>query len=167
MSNKAVKKLTPEVLHKVRRKLDELIKILEPCLISFPPSEKHASGKTGEELIPFLKMSNELAVEYPDLFPAFIKTASFREEFLTTSELWELLAKINQVRDLVSDAEMMSGEKTLETAMAFYDTVKMAARRDIPGARIIFEELKPAFLSGCRGPGKKKQKKNYRQPELF
>ena len=160
-------KIPPKVLNEARLKLDGAVKILEPYLVLLTPSEKLSFKKAGAGLIKFLELSHGLAVESPGLFPVFIETEVFREEYFTTRELWVLANKINQFSECVSDSVMLSGSRTLEIAMAFYQTVKIAARRDIPGARIIFDDLKSALPSGAKG--RKKQAKDYdeHQPELF
>jgi len=161
-------KIPPEELCRARLKLDEATGILEPHFAVITPSERLSFKKTGPALMRFLELSHGLAVESPELFPAFIKAEVFREEYFTTRELRIIVNKIDQLRDNVCDTEILSGNRALEIAIAFYKTVKMAAMRDIPGARVIFEELKLAYPSSSRGRRKVLQAENTdRQLELF
>ena len=146
-------------------KLDELMNLLQPYLVVLTPPERLALFKMGEECFDFIKQSHELAVDYPELFPEFKKAAIFSEAFFIVHELWILIKKINHLRDIINDTEMLAGSYAFEVAMAFYNTIKIAARHDIPGAKVIYEDLKPKF------PVKKRKKakavKDKRQPELF
>ena len=167
MNNKAAIMIPPEVLRKAQVKLDEASKVLKPHLVVLTPIERLAFRKSGPELIKFLELSHSLAIESPGLFPAFLNKEAFRDEYFTTCELWILVNKINQLGEHVSDTKMLSGNRTLEIAIAFYQTVKMAARRDIPGSREIFSELKSAFPPGTKKLKKIEEKNKDRQLELF
>ena len=145
VNKRAFRKIPVDVIQIARQKLDEIINLLGPYLLTLTPGERQALVKIGDESFKFLRSSHELAVDYPDLFPAFMQAAVFKEEFSTVNELWGFISKINNLRDDINDTEMLAGNNALEFAIAFYHTVKIAARRDIPGARIIFEELKPKF----------------------
>jgi len=119
------------------------------------------------ESIKFLEVSHGIALENSELFPTFIKTAVFREEFSTAHQLWLVVNKINQLKENINDTGMLAGNYAMETALIFYQTVKIAALHDIPGARVIYEELKPAFHSRKRSLRKVKLSKSEAQPELF
>ena len=164
---RTAKKIPPDVLHGVRTKLDELIDVFEPYHAKPEADERSSFGKAGADFIKFMEMTHGLAVESPRLFPSFMDRDIFKEEFFTTHELWKLINKINQLRDNVWDTEILLGSRTLEIAIAFYQTVKMAARHDIPGAGVIFEELKPAFHSVSRKRRKPNAEECDRQLYLF
>ena len=145
--SKLINKIPPEVLYNARMKLDETMTLLEPYLVRLAPSERRTLVKMEAKSLKFLEFTHELAVEYPDLFPTFAREDVFREEFVTVRELWALGAKLELLSNRVCDAEMAAGTHTLETAEAFFQTVKIAARHDIPGARAIYEDLKLRFPS--------------------
>lgn len=151
MTNKiAIKKIPVEVLINAQKRLDEVINIVEPYVVALTPSERQTLVKIGAESIKFLELAHTFAVEYPGLFPIFRKAAVFKEEFFTVRELWTFGNKLEQLKSNVSDTEMAAGSHALETALDFSHTVKIAARHDIPGARVIYEELKPRFPSKRR-----------------
>ena len=164
MGKKSIKKIPEDVLQRIQSKLDEMIGLLKPYLVILTAEERQALAKIEKETFRFLEMSHGLAVDYPDLFPSFMKAAVFGENFSTVHELSGFIGKLNNFRDGMIDTEMLAGNYAMEFALAFYHTVKIAARRDIPGARVIFEELKLKF------PSKKHRKVSAgdpRQLELF
>jgi hypothetical protein len=164
-NERAPKKIPRTVLLEAQSKLDEVIKMLEPYLVSLNSPERQALVKIETESIGFLKISHELAFEYPELFPTFMEKSIFREGYLTTHELWLLINKINKLREGIDDTELLVGNRVLDIAIAFYNTIKIAARRDIPGAKVIYEELKPALPARKRK--RRKAVEDERQPELF
>lgn len=168
MTNKqALVKIPQEVLIDSQQILDEAIRMLGPYLVTLSPSERLLFRRAGSGLIKFLKLSHGLAVECPELFPAFMNTEVFREEYFITRELWTLINKIDQLKKCVSDTEILSGCQTFETAMSFYQMVKIAARCNIPCSRVIFDELKSALSSAGRGFKKQKHEDDEGQLELF
>ena len=172
MGKKVCKKIPEDILRAALEKLDEAKSLIDPYLVSLTTSERQALSQIGSELMKCLELSHGIAVEFPDLFPAFIKTAAFREEFFITCELRQVIGKIDELKENILDTEMLAGNHALDTALAFYNTVKIAARRDIPGAKLIYDKLKPAFRSGKQAKKKrsapaKEITYNYMQPELF
>jgi len=167
MSRRTIKNIPAKILRDAQIKLDEVLCLLKPYLVALTQGEREALIKIESESINFLEVSHGIAAENPALFPTFMKMAAFREEFSTAHELWLFISKINQLKEDISDTGMLAGNYALETALAFYHTVKIAARHDIPGARIIYEELKPAFHSRKRKLRKANTAKNKAQPELF
>ena len=141
--------------------------ILGPYLIVLSPSEKQTLSTIGEGSLKFIEMSYKIAVDNPRLLPSFMETSVFGEKFSVVRELLKFAAKLNQLKENIRDTEIAADNCGLETAFAFYNMMKIAARRDIPGARVIFEELKPAFNSRKRMVRKTKTEKNKTQPELF
>ena len=167
MIKKTIKKIPADVFKSAQLKLYELVKIFEPYLVALTHEERRVLAKNGTGSFEFVKLSHELAVEYPELFPSFIKTAIFQEEFFTAHELFIFAKKIEQLKNNLNDMEMLAGSRALDVALTFYKTVKIAARRDIPGARAIFEELKPAFPYRSRTRKKPRAAELDRQLELF
>jgi GrpB-like predicted nucleotidyltransferase (UPF0157 family) len=59
----------------------------------------------------------------------------------------------------VDDTTMVAGSEAYQFALIFYNSVKMAARQDIPGAKAIYEDLKKRF------PGHKHRSYSDTEPE--
>jgi hypothetical protein len=150
MSKKIIKKIPLETLQNAHQKLDEIENLLKPYLISLEADERHALIKMEEESYRFLELSYRLTVDCPELFPAFMKAAVFKEEYSAANELSGFFKKMDDLKNKIRDTEMLAGSHALEYAFAFYDTVKIAARRDIPGSGVIDEELKSRLPSRSR-----------------
>jgi len=151
MSKKVINRIPLSILQKAKLKLDEVMNMLRPYLVALSPSERQALVKLGAESLEFIELSYGFAAKNPELLPGFVETSIFGKDFFIAQELWSFAAKLNHMKDSIHDMEMAAGNYGLETALAFYRMIKIAARHDIPGARIIFEELKPMR------PGRRKQ----------
>ena len=143
--NQKIKKITLELLLNAQSKLDEITSLLEPCLVSLTESEKKNLCKIEAKSVEFLKVSHGMAVSNLDLFPESMDITYFGEKTALTEELWTLFNKVDILKNKIIDTNALIGNHAMENALAFYNTVKIAARRDIPGVRVVFEELKAIF----------------------
>ena len=150
MSKKVINKIPLAILHEAQLRLDEVITMLGPYRAEGPPQQ--AAVRLGPEFFEFVEFSCGLVIENPGLLPVFPEAASMGEEFSVVRELWNFDNKINQLKNYMYDIEMNAGGHVLETALAFYQMVKIAARHDLPGARLIYEELKPRRTCVRRKP---------------
>jgi len=141
-SRKTFRRIPAGVLQDGLCLLDEVQSKFEPYVVALPEAERQVVAEKGPEYFGFVELAYKFAVEYPELFPAFMETAAFNEEFSAVCEFISLGSKLNRLCHNIRNAEMAAAGTTLETALAFYQTVKIAARHDIPGARAIYEELK-------------------------
>ena len=167
MYSRIFKKISDGALKNVQETLDHVYSQLKPCLVELTPAKRRAYVKIGQESMNFLELSNKIAVYNSGLFPGFLKIELFRKEYSLTYELWKLLGKLDKLREAINDTEILAGNYALETALTLYNTIKIAARHDIPGTEVIYEELKSAYAPLKGGRQRAGTKRNARQPELF
>lgn len=84
--------------------------------------------------------------------PPYIDVAELKKDLDAYFQLkpFDTLAK--QLSDEFSDTVMMAGSEAYSVALVYYNTVKMGARMNGPGAKAIYEELRKRF----EGQGKSK-----------
>jgi hypothetical protein len=143
--SKGVKKIPSAVLVNARSKLNEAMDLLMPYLITLSPDERQTLVNMGADSVEFLEKAHDLTVKYSKLIPRLMKSSVFAEESATIRELDLLINKLKLLEDSLSDIQLIMGGDVLEIALDFYHTIKIAAMRDIPGAGVVYEELKPWF----------------------
>jgi hypothetical protein len=74
----------------------------------------------------------------------------FDTDFADAHGLWTLYNRVHQLEEGISDTQMTAGSEAFQTALVFYNSVKVAASQNISGAKAVYEELKRRF------PGKKR-----------
>jgi len=55
---------------------------------------------------------------------------------------------VNQLEQLLQNAEdtmLLAGSETYIAALSFYNSVRDAAKRDVPGAKAVYDDLKVRF----------------------
>ena len=150
MGKTIITKIPLPVLKNARQKLDEMMDMLAPYLVTLSQAERQTLVEMRADYFKFIEASYGLAIENPEMLPGFFETMTFGEDFSIAQELLKFAAALNQLRDNISGMEMAAGNYGFQAALAFYNTIKIAARHDIPGARMIYEKLKPKRPSGRR-----------------
>jgi hypothetical protein len=151
MENKHSVTVPTDVLEQVQNLLKQANILLLPYVTPLTPTERHAMLKMGEKTLSFVEKSHEFAAQNPNLVPPFLDISEFDIDFADARNLWTLLLLANQLHENVDDTAMVAGSEAYQAALIFYNSVKMAAGQDIPGAKAVYEELKKRF------PGKKRK----------
>jgi hypothetical protein len=152
MDNKHSVVIPADVVAQVKNLLQQANSILLPYAVSLTPLERRTIAKMGEKTLSFVEKAHESAVENPKFVPPFLDMAAFNTDFTDAHNLWSLLLVSQQLHENVDDTTMVAGSEAYQAALVFYNSVKMATRQDVPGAKAIYEELKKRF------PGPKPKK---------
>jgi hypothetical protein len=135
-----INKIDRALIAEAQKMLDEARVLLQPCFEMLIQPELWTED-IGEDSMEFLILSHEGAAGFPEMFPDLPGVNVFNEEFLTVRELWFFARDLDTLKDRIRGMVRLTGSRALETARAFYKTLKIAARRDLPGARVLFKEL--------------------------
>jgi hypothetical protein len=145
MENKHAIQIPADIVSQVKSLVQQAGILLLPYVTSLTPAERRAIAKMGEKTLSFVEKAHEAAVDNPNLVPPFLDMAAFNVDFADAHNLWSLLLLTQQLHENVDDTTMVAGSEAYHFALIFYNSVKMAARQDIPGAKAIYEELKKRF----------------------
>jgi hypothetical protein len=145
MENKHAILIPTDVLAQIQSLLQQASTLLLPYVTPLTPFERHALAKMGEKTLSFVEKSHEFAAQNPNLVPPFLDMAAFDTDFADAHNLWPLLLLTQQLHENVDDTTMVAGSEAYQAALVFYNSVKMAARQDISGAKAVYEELKKRF----------------------
>jgi hypothetical protein len=146
--NRHVQAIPQDVLAQAWTKINEVKTLLAPYIIALTPSERHELPKMGEKTVSFVEKAYDFAQQNPNLVPLYLDMTAFSTDFEDAHGLWNLVNSIRQLEENTSDTEMTAGSEAYQAALVFYKSVKMAAAQDIPGAKAVYEELKPRFPGG-------------------
>jgi hypothetical protein len=145
MEDKHANLIPVDVLAQAKGLLQQAETLLLPYVTPLTPAERRSKAKMGEKTLSFVEKSHEFATENPNLVPPFLDMAAFDIDFADAHNLWSLFLLTQQLHENVDDTTMVAGSEAYQFALVFYNSVKMAARQDIPGAKAVYEELKKRF----------------------
>jgi hypothetical protein len=134
-----------DILAQIQSLLQQANSLLLPYATPLTPDERRIIAKMGEKTLSFVEKSHEFALQNPNLVPPFLDMAAFDIDFADAHNLWTVLLVSQQIHENLDDTTMVAGSEAYQAALVFYNSVKMAARQDVPGAKAVYEELKKRF----------------------
>jgi hypothetical protein len=156
MENKHAQIIPADILAQAQALVNQTNALLLPYVKPLTPAERHAMAKMGEKTLSFVEKAHGFAGQNPNLCPPYLDMAAFDIDFADAHNLWTLLVSMKQLYENVDDTEMLAGSEAYQSALVFYNYVKMAVRHDIPGAKAVYEELKKRFPGRKRKPAETK-----------
>lgn len=116
-----------------------------PFLISLTNNERKGGIKLGDKTVAFIAKAIGYAQANPQLVPGYTNLAEIQKDYNLQKDLidiQQLLASLNQK---IEDTQQEAGVEALNGILAFYQAVRVAAEKDVPGARAIYEDLNQRF----------------------
>jgi hypothetical protein len=152
-NDKHIVAIPEEVLTTVTTKIKEVMTTLASCVVTLTPEERHDLAKMGEKTLSFVEKAFAFATENPHLVPPYLDMDSFSVDFADAHNLFTLVNLVTQLLENLSDTEMAAGSEAYQEALVFYNSAKVAAAQDIPGAKAVYDELKTRFPQGGKRKG--------------
>jgi hypothetical protein len=149
--NKVSITLKPEDLKKVLDALTIVSGTLKPYLIALTPADRKELPKMSDGTVPFVQKTLEYAQTNAAFVPSYIDIKELKTDFDAVEALAQIFRPIEQLYFNLNDTMTLSGSEAYVASLAFYNSVKQAAKINVPGAKAIAEDLKMRFA----GQGKK------------
>jgi hypothetical protein len=142
-----------DVMEQVQQHLKQALALFEPYAIPLTPSERQKLPKMGEKSLSFVEKAHDYCAGNPNLCPPYLDIDQFDADFNGAKQLWTAFGITGQLETLFNDTIMAAGSEAYQQALIFYNSVKIAASQDIPGAKAIYDDLRKRFPQGKRKNG--------------
>lgn len=123
----------------------ETIRTKLPFLVNLTMEERQAYAKMGDKTVAFVSKALSYAKENPTLCPPYLNVAEFEKDMQLVEQLDAVLRPLRAVVEGVDDSTMLAGSEAYAAALIFYNSVKMAAKMNVPGTDSIYEDLSARF----------------------
>lgn len=143
----------PEVVEALTRKISEINEMLAPYATPLTAHERRELPVMGDKTVSFVEKAFEYAKANTDLCPGFLNLDAFAIDMADATGLRVVRNSVNQAFEVVDDIVLLSGSEAYQSALSFYNYIKLLVSQDVPRAKTIYEELKKRF------PGRSKGKK--------
>lgn len=124
------------------------IRALLPFLLNLTVEEKSSLPKMST----FRDgMDEAFAMEmaaHPDLVPTFVDMTEVNKDRALRTALRDIFQQIGALCEGIDDTQTAAGVDTYLAYLSFYNNVKQAAKRNVPGANTIYDNLKRFFPRG-------------------
>ena len=101
--------------------------------------------KFGAASLAFDEQCASYMASAPNLVPPFVTVAEVAKDRALRLVLSDIVRELRKLCEMVDDTLMQVGSEIWLADLSFYQTVRQAARRDVPGADTIYDELKERF----------------------
>lgn len=122
--------------------------LLKDKLVLMDSDTRKQIPRMGDKSIGFVSKSLEYAQSNPDLVPRYLDVEEMKKDYEGVSSLREISGKVTKLSEMVEDTMALSGSEAYSAALAFYHAIKGAAKALVPGAEIIYDDLRARFPSG-------------------
>ncbi len=145
MENKINSVIPAEILAEVKTHFDQAREKLSPYLIALTPRERIELPKMGDGNLPFVQKGVDFCESKPEFAPPFIDVTGFENDMEFREALLSIFYPLHQLHQDLDDTILQAGSECYVAALAYYNSVKQAAKLSIPGAKAIYEEMKVRF----------------------
>lgn len=153
MDNKVNFTISDEVINQATEKLNEIRALLHPYLIALSPEQRRTIPKMSDKTLPFVEKTLEYCQTAPQFAPPFMDREALAGDMKVTQQLTPLLHAITALNNGLDDTVMEAGGESFINALSYYNSVKQAAKINVPEAKSIFEDLRKRFERDKTGNG--------------
>jgi hypothetical protein len=119
--------------------------VLSPYLISLTSEERQQLPKMKDKTIGFVTKVIGYIPTNPEFAPPYLNTGELTKDLAAVNELNNYLNPLRQIVAGLDDTVMEAGSEAYVAALSYYNSVKQAAKTNVPNAKTIYEDLKQRF----------------------
>jgi hypothetical protein len=125
--------------------LNQSYDLLKPYLEALTTEDRRALPKIADGTEPFMDKSMEYLEKSGQFRPAYMNVNDVKANYSNMLLLTPFSVKLDSFSSLVSDTRMKAGSEALSGALQYYNILRDAIRHRIPGAKMIYDDLKKRF----------------------
>lgn len=146
MDSKLRSTIPDEVIKEASDFLNNAARVLKPYLVALSSAERMSLPKMSDKTQPFVEKTIAYSKNYPQFAPSYMDTKALDANHKTYDQLRPLFRVVKQLSDGLDDTTMEAGAACYANALNYYNSVKHAARIDVPGAKAIHDDLRKRFV---------------------
>ncbi|HEY0551361.1 MAG TPA: hypothetical protein VGF13_17285 [Verrucomicrobiae bacterium] len=123
-----------------------------PFLLSISNAERMEIPKMGDKSVGFDDKCKTYMGSNPEFLPGFVSTAEISKDRELRGKLMEVFAPLTTLCESVNDTLLIANSEIWMADLAYYQTVREAARRGRAGADTIYNDLRGRFPGGNPQP---------------
>lgn len=145
MKNEVSFEIPDEKMSQINDAVQVLADLLAPYKVVLTGEQRRRLSRIGDKSIATVEKVNQYADSHPEFVPNYAVTGDFRIDFAFFQKAWQILRPLMPIIEVFENAMIISGNEAWEFARAYYKSVREAAKSGIPGAQVIYDDLKPRF----------------------
>lgn len=134
-----------EVITQATDLVTQLNTLLAPYMQALTADQRHGILKMGPKTIDFVNKAFDYAGSYPQFAPQFMNRKELGDDVTVVDGLTQIEQPVVNLATQLDDTIMMAGSEAYVAALMYYNSVKAAAKNNVPGAKAIYDDLKIRF----------------------
>lgn len=138
-----------ELSNEDNTKMDDSITIIEdvvaPKVIALQAEERSRYGRVGESTQVWIEKVNTYMLNKPETVPPFINVDEFGKDLKARKSIMPRIARLNAIVNGLEDTSILLGTDLYNAALAYYGNIKLLAKQNVLGAKLIYEDLNQKF----------------------
>lgn len=130
---------------KINEAIQVLTDTLQPVLIALDADDKRSLAKLGERSISFVEKSAQYAETDAEFLPSFVDAGEMKKDWQAFRTLNDLLRPLQQIVRNLDDTATLCGSDAYLAALAYYNSVRLAAKMNVPKAATVSDDLSQRF----------------------
>lgn len=144
MTNKVSAEVTEAMKAEFKQDIEK-IKAKYPWLVSLTPEERSASIRIGDKSNTLVSKVLEYNEAHPEYMPVYVDKAEMVKDFKLWNDLTTMARASALFTESINDTAIQAGNEAMEAALAYYNSVREAAKRGAPEAQTIYDDLRARF----------------------
>ena len=136
--------LSDQAVTNIKKSINDIRQQL-PFLVTLTADERRTLPKMGDVTLNFVGKAISYMENNATLVPPFVNVAEARKDYELANKLLVLVQLMEQLTSQSDDTLMLAGSEAYVASLSFYNSVKYAAGKGIPGAKEAYDELRKRF----------------------
>ena len=125
---------------------------VQPYMVNIPAADKKKYAIIGTARAGMDEVFIRSMTDNPGLIPNYVVLADVNVDRQYRVDVKDVVAEIQPLVEGLLDSELLANSDNYLAYLAYYNNVKMAAKRNVPGADTELAKLTPFFPTGRRQP---------------
>lgn len=121
-------------------------------LINLTALERKSLPKMGSATQSFVSKAMEIAGNNPQFVPPYVDVPAMKKDYELAVRLQGIEMQLASLHEKVSDTNLAAGSEAYVTGLTIYNSLKAAAKVNIPGAKALAAELGERFEQAADTP---------------
>jgi hypothetical protein len=146
--------MSQEQIGTVLSALNTVHGMLAPICVTLTPDQRQQILKMGPATIPFVNAVSSNTQQNPQFIPSYVDAAELVKDVTAVKDLTTISNMLAKIVQLLDDTIMLAGSEAMVASLPIYQTIKLAAKNNVPGAEVVYnvlKELLPQFKRKASG----------------
>jgi hypothetical protein len=142
---------TEEEEAKINSAIKVINEVLEDKVVNLTPIERCKYSRVNNRTINWIEKIDTYMEQKPELIPFYLDKEKFDKDKTAFLKFMSLNNRLLSLQETVKDTSILLGKDVYNSAISFYQNIRVISEQNVPGITHIYEDLSQQF------PGRNKK----------